>query len=714
MSTPTIDVERGGSPLTPAALAALRPHVIATQDGVLAASSTAKPSTIEEFATTVADIRRIVKDIGEFAKKHPEGPLPVVIYAHGGLVDRKAGLETAHAQVAWWKENGVYPIHIVWETGIWTALADVVLRRKPGSRGFTDVTDGVIESVARLLGGRSVWGDMKLDATANSVGDGGAAVLAAELAAYVRAHPRGEPGEIRLHAVGHSAGSIFHSFFVPKAIAAGAKPFESVSLLAPAVRLDTFEATLLPAAEAGDIRDLSIFTMNEDTEKDDSCFGLYRKSLLYLVSRSFEAERDAAILGMAAHIRSSERTKRYLAAQTDRLVLSPITADVRSASTATSHGDFDNDRPTMESILRRITGIDDPTPYPARARSVEPAPPAPPTPQGGPRAAAGRRRGLCIGINAYPDGRDRLEGCVPDALSWSAALEKEKFTVEQLLDDGATRDAILAAMIDLVTTSQAGDVVAIQYSGHGTYVPDEDGDEVDEFGAMDEAICPVDFRDGSLIIDDDLAQVWDLIPEGVALTLLFDSCHSGTVSRGDRPQPPAPTGQERPRLARRDKDLIDAYLRTRTVPVDDPHREEARALQRSVETSVSRNTTRNRPLIARREVLISACLPNEVAMERNGQGVFTKAALGVLGDGTARTNREFVNEVVGSLGDRTQTPLLTADDALAERLLLAPVIDLGGVVQPEPKGPAPRADAKRNAAIVSILRATADLLEEAD
>lgn len=710
MSTPIIDAARGESPLTPAALAALRPHVINTQDGVLATSSTAKPRTIDEFTTTAADIRRIVKDLGEFAKKHPEGPLPVVIYAHGGLVDKKAGLETAHAQVAWWKDNGVYPIHVVWETGIWTALADVVLRRKPGSRGFTDVTDGVIEGVARLLGGRSVWGDMKLDATANSVGDGGAAVLAAELAAYVKAHPKGKPGEIRLHAVGHSAGSIFHSHFVPKAISTGAKPFESVSLLAPAVRLDTFEATLLPAAEAGDIRDLSIFTMNEEKEKDDSCFGLYRKSLLYLVSRSFEPERDAAILGMAAHIRSSERTKRYLAAQTDRLVLSPITADARSASTATSHGDFDNDRPTMESVLRRITGTEDPTPYPARTRSVEPTPPAP---TGGSRGAVPRRRALCIGVNAYPDGRDRLEGCVPDALSWSAALEKEKFTVEQLLDDGATRDAILAAMIDLVTTSQAGDVVAIQYSGHGTYVPDEDGDEVDEFGAMDEAICPVDFRKGSLIIDDDLAQVWDLIPEGVALTLLFDSCHSGTVSRGDRPEPPAPTGQERPRLARRDKDLLDAYLRARAIPVEDPQREEARDLQRSVETSVSRNTTRNRPLIARREVLISACLPNEVAMERNGQGVFTKAALGVLGDGKTRTNREFVNEVVGSLGNRTQTPLLTADDALAERILLAPVIDLGGIV-PEPKSPAPRTDAKRNAAIISILRATADLLEEGD
>ena len=50
----------------------------------------------------------------------------------------------------------------------------------------------------------------------------------------------------------------------------------------------------------------------------------------------------------------------------------------------------------------------------------------------------------------------------------------------------------------------SGDVVLIQFAGHGTFVKDLDGDEADKF---DEALCPVDFHAGSLILDDDLAPI---------------------------------------------------------------------------------------------------------------------------------------------------------------------------------------------------------------
>ncbi|WP_194409437.1 caspase family protein [Microbacterium cremeum] len=700
---------RGG--LTPAQLAALRPHVVATEDGELAKTSTARPKTVAEFATTAADIRRIFsKDLPAFLAAHPEAPVPIVIYAHGGLVDKAAGLATAHAQVDWWKENGAFPIHMVWESGLFTALADVIMRRRPGKRGFADYTDGVIEAAARLLGGTQVWGDMKLDAAAGSMDGGGASVLADELAKFVAAHR----DDVTVHAVGHSAGSIFHAHFVPRALAAGVPRFDSVSLLAPAVRVDTFEQTLLQAAEDDRIGELSVFTMTDAKERDDNCFTLYRKSLLYLVSRAFEPERDAAILGMEKYLRGSRRSVEYLSAHADRLVLSPVAGPARRSSSATSHGGFDNDPPTMTAVALRVTGGDTVTPFPARPREVE-MPPLPVDTGGGSRGTAPAKRALCIGVNAYEELGDVLHGCVADATAWSQALGAAGFSTDVMLDAEATRTGILSAMLDIVAEAKAGDVVAIQYAGHGTYVPDLDGDEDDAAGPTDEALCPVDFRQGRLIIDDDLAQIWDLIPEGVAVTLLFDSCHSGTANRGGRPDPAPPAPTARARLVRPDKELERDYARSRGVPTGDERRERARDVVIAAEPARSRNTTHNRPTAVRREVLISACLPNEVAMERDGQGVFTAAALQVLARGESLTNRGFVDAVIAQLGVRTQTPQLTADDVLAARPLLASAIDAVTIAAPAAAVAGARdrdGEGKRTAAIVAILRATADLLED--
>lgn len=715
MSDASLTAERG-SHLTPAQLAALKPHVINTEDGALASRGRARPATVDEFVTSAADVRKIVREhLPAFIAEHQPGPVPVMVWAHGGLVSKAAGFETAHTQVQWWRDNGVFPLHMVWETGLLTSVTDAV-RRALGSRGFTDFTDGLIETGARLLGGRQIWEDMKLDAAANALDDGGATVLARELAAFMAENP----DAITLHAVGHSAGSIFHSHFVPRALAEGVPEFETVSLLAPAVRLDTFEATLLPAAQSAKIRDLSVFTMTDPKERDDNVAGIYRKSLLYLVSRAFEPERDAQILGMAKHLDASAPTRDYLRATDDRLVLSPITNGLRRSSLATSHGDFDNDGPTMNSVARRVAGRDRIEEYPTATRSAPPADTlAPATAPWPPEAttvpAPARepaRRAVCIGVNAYPEPQDRLAGCVPDAEAWSQALRERGFAVETMRDAEATREAILSRLLDLVSTAVAGDILAVQFSGHGTHVPDLDGDEVDSFGPRDEAICPVDFREGGLIIDDDLALIWDLIPEGVSMTLFFDSCHSGTVSRGEPTIPDLPAGTAA-RLVLADEALVQAFARTRGTPAPGDPRSAARTAVTALETDRLRNTTHNRPVAVRREVLLSACLPSEVALERAGQGVFTAAALQVLAGAEQHTNRTFADAVVDALGARTQTPQLTASDVLVDRPLLAAAMTTD--TEPEPDRPcseeeSARAADIRTAAIADILRATADLL----
>ncbi|MFC0198639.1 caspase family protein, partial [Microbacterium arthrosphaerae] len=593
-----------GAGLSAADLAALRKHVVHTADGKLAASAAAKPRTVDDFATTADDVRRMIdEDLAAFvdqrAKKTPAGetpaPVPVLIWAHGGLTDKSAGLLTAQRQVGWWKKNGVYPIHLVWESGFKTTLQDV-LRGKAGERGFTDVTDLAVEAAARVLGGRKFWDDMKLDSAGSCLpsvegGDpGGAFVLAAALREYMAANP----GAVELHVAGHSAGSIYHSHFVPRLFEGDdrVESVKSVTLLAPAVRVDTFEATLLPLAETGKIQDLAIFTMDETHEKRDNTAGVYRKSLLYLVSRAFEAERDAQILGLEEHLRRSGRTMAYLGDRGERLVLGPIARGRRSSTQATSHGAFDNDEETMMSLARRVVGVPDSnepdrlTVFPARSRDVvadvTPAPRAEPTAA---RGATPRKRALCIGIDEYP--RDPLGGCVADAQAWSDALGKAGFQVESIHNQEATRDRILRAMLDKVSSSRDGDVVAIQFSGHGTFVPDLDGDETDEFGRRDEALCPVDFRDGQLIVDDDLGAIWDAIPEGVSVTLFFDSCHSGTVNREITPEEAeartTPPGAKK-RMTVLDADEEARFRAERAAALGDPFRAAAWRQVVAVET----------------------------------------------------------------------------------------------------------------------------------
>ena len=56
----------------------------------------------------------------------------------------------------------------------------------------------------------------------------------------------GDARFVTVHAAGHSAGAIFHSRFLPAADRLGVRSFGSLQLLAPALRVDEFESTLLP------------------------------------------------------------------------------------------------------------------------------------------------------------------------------------------------------------------------------------------------------------------------------------------------------------------------------------------------------------------------------------------------------------------------------------------------------------------------------------
>lgn len=138
------------------------------------------------------------------------------------------------------------------------------------------------------------------------------------------------------------------------------------------------------------------------------------------------------------------------------------------------------------------------------------------------------RYGLCIGINDYPGTGSDLSGCVNDANDWAAELGARGFAVTTMFDKQATGKAMREAIAAVIGKAKKGDSVVIQYSGHGSYVPDEDGDEPD---GTDECLCPWDIGAKGPLTDDELFDLYDAKVKGVKLVVISDSCHSGSVAK---------------------------------------------------------------------------------------------------------------------------------------------------------------------------------------
>lgn len=140
------------------------------------------------------------------------------------------------------------------------------------------------------------------------------------------------------------------------------------------------------------------------------------------------------------------------------------------------------------------------------------------------------KKAFCVGINDYPiEGAD-LKGCVNDAHQWASLLtdhfDFNSSDVNLITDAEATKANVLAGLKDLLAGAGNGDVLVFTNSSHGSQIPDTDGDEP----TYDEVLCPYDIRDNA-VTDDELRELFTDLPRGVKLTVISDSCHSGTVTR---------------------------------------------------------------------------------------------------------------------------------------------------------------------------------------
>jgi metacaspase-1 len=157
-----------------------------------------------------------------------------------------------------------------------------------------------------------------------------------------------------------------------------------------------------------------------------------------------------------------------------------------------------------------------------------------------PLGAVAEQRALLVGVGKYVMPGIDLPGIDLDLERMHETLNRMGFTdaqIHTLTNDDATSTRVLAEMDGWLRQGvKPGDRVVFYFSGHGSQVPDFNGDEDD---GVDEVLVTHDMQRGrkqgkatllGVVVDDDIDAEIAKNPSRNVL-MIFDACHSGTVSR---------------------------------------------------------------------------------------------------------------------------------------------------------------------------------------
>jgi hypothetical protein len=315
-----------------------------------------KLSNTGDFRTQDSDVAALLNgQLGEARTKwglRDSQPVDVAIYAHGGLTSENDAAKTAANWIPAMYDKQIFPIFLMWETDLFSTLKDIwadIQSKQPRTTGgpLDAIKNWWNERLEKLLAvpGSGVWGEMKQNADAiSSAPDCGGIKLyeASRQSPYFK-----DQSKVRLHLIGHSAGAIVHSYIVNRL----KWNFETVNFMAPAVRADVFKTNVIPAINSGKVKQYNQFELTDEMEqKDPTCKPIlgYSRSLLYLVSQSFEKGEVTPILGM----------ERFFNSEIAPVGLKNMTVykSPGQYSKSTTHGGFDDDTTTRDKILSLIKG----------------------------------------------------------------------------------------------------------------------------------------------------------------------------------------------------------------------------------------------------------------------------------------------------------------------------------------------------------------------
>ncbi|UPT71569.1 MAG: caspase family protein [Flavobacterium sp. JAD_PAG50586_2] len=226
-----------------------------------------------------------------------------------------------------------------------------------------------------------------------------------------------------------------------------------------------------------------------------------------------------------------------------------------------------------------------------------------------------------IGLNSIDPNHygtnGQLRGCENDAKDMEKLAVKNGFSPKVLLTGEATSQRVLSELIIAARELQPGDILFLTYSGHGSQLKDNTGDEEDGY---DETWCLFD----RMLLDDELYNVFSKFAMGVRVIMLSDSCHSGTVAREV--------------LINGKKVLV--YEESNVYRCLDPGLAEQvnqnfSYLYTGIKYGIPRGIKNE---IGAGVLLLSGCQDNQLSQDGMKNGVFTENLLSVWKNGTFRGN----------------------------------------------------------------------------
>ena len=233
------------------------------------------------------------------------------------------------------------------------------------------------------------------------------------------------------------------------------------------------------------------------------------------------------------------RTWYHLFNPEDHVLTYPINITANNFVQVTTEFDIPNDllnhdaawyldhADAVATVWRDLVGGPQPKSFTSIARGVQRV------------AATPTRRALLVGINEYPDPRNKLEGCVNDAFLMSSVLQECGFDAGEIrlvLNERATTEAILDRLHWLLDDVRDGDERMLFYSGHGAQIP-EYGPQ-GEPDHVDECLVPFDFNwaPDHAITDKQFCEFYSQLPYKSHFVAVFDCCHSGGLTRDGGPR----------------------------------------------------------------------------------------------------------------------------------------------------------------------------------
>lgn len=292
------------------------------------------------------DVQETVKLLAGRDYKH------VVMFAHGGLASPAECANQIAAMKDTFKQNSIYPYHILYDTGITHELLQLIDNRDHCADLRSELNmerrDEVMEYLSQRTG-HMLWREMKNNAC-EAFTEQAPGTFALKAFFHLMMN-RDREKMIRFHLIAHGSGAVLIGYLL-RALMRYKVRVDSISLLAPACTHSFYAKYYQPAMDhRGKLRveQMHVYQLLDLLERNSGIKpGLaYRKSLLHLVSQSFENEASAPLLGMS-------RFNQQLKANEHGPIFHLSDGINGEMTRARSHDGFAHDAMTLNHVLNTI------------------------------------------------------------------------------------------------------------------------------------------------------------------------------------------------------------------------------------------------------------------------------------------------------------------------------------------------------------------------